>query len=240
MLSTPYYFPAGQTELFGYVQNIVAELPLPLVLAASAAPAEWDPSPAVECGLLVRNGAGLVAGPRLVVVTAAAERACLQAVQPALTTYVRVVEQALPLLREAYSACAAARRFAWPEVEHTLVPGLLMDMGVGQVLDIPGQVLGTHGASVVWAYAQVSADNAYGVRWVHAGEGGLGQLWHAHVPREPVPVSPHMVAQLLDLARGEQPALSPKDGLYLRYRRLVAGENGAWRLACPSTRGNWM
>lgn len=32
VLSTPYYFPAGQTELFGYVQNIVAELPLPLVL----------------------------------------------------------------------------------------------------------------------------------------------------------------------------------------------------------------
>ena len=32
VLSTPYYFPAGQTELTGYIQNIVAELPLPLVL----------------------------------------------------------------------------------------------------------------------------------------------------------------------------------------------------------------
>lgn len=32
VLSTPYYFPAGQTELTGYVQNIVRELPLPLVL----------------------------------------------------------------------------------------------------------------------------------------------------------------------------------------------------------------
>ncbi len=32
VLSTPYYFPAGQTELTGYVRNIVAELPLPLVL----------------------------------------------------------------------------------------------------------------------------------------------------------------------------------------------------------------
>ncbi len=32
VLSTPYYFPAGQTELTGYVQNIAAELPLPLVL----------------------------------------------------------------------------------------------------------------------------------------------------------------------------------------------------------------
>lgn len=32
VLTTPYYFPAGQTELIGYVQNIAAELPLPLVL----------------------------------------------------------------------------------------------------------------------------------------------------------------------------------------------------------------
>ena len=32
VLSTPYYFPAGQTELTGYVENLVRELPLPLVL----------------------------------------------------------------------------------------------------------------------------------------------------------------------------------------------------------------
>lgn len=32
VLSTPYYFPAGQTELIGYVERISRELPLPLVL----------------------------------------------------------------------------------------------------------------------------------------------------------------------------------------------------------------
>lgn len=32
VLSTPYYFPAGQTELTGYVRNMAAQLPLPLVL----------------------------------------------------------------------------------------------------------------------------------------------------------------------------------------------------------------
>ncbi len=32
VLSTPYYFPAGQTELLDYVRNIAAELPLPLFL----------------------------------------------------------------------------------------------------------------------------------------------------------------------------------------------------------------
>lgn len=32
VLSTPYYFPAGQTELTGYIQRISRELPLPLVL----------------------------------------------------------------------------------------------------------------------------------------------------------------------------------------------------------------
>ena len=32
VLSTPYYFPAGQTELTGYIRNIVEHLPLPLVL----------------------------------------------------------------------------------------------------------------------------------------------------------------------------------------------------------------
>lgn len=32
VLSTPYYFPAGQTELIRYVRNLVPELPLPLML----------------------------------------------------------------------------------------------------------------------------------------------------------------------------------------------------------------
>lgn len=32
VLSTPYYFPAGQTELTAYIEHIVDELPLPLVL----------------------------------------------------------------------------------------------------------------------------------------------------------------------------------------------------------------
>ncbi len=32
VLSTPYYFPAGQTELARYVENLVPELPLPLIL----------------------------------------------------------------------------------------------------------------------------------------------------------------------------------------------------------------
>jgi 2-dehydro-3-deoxy-D-pentonate aldolase len=32
VLATPYYFPAGQTELLGYVENLLPELPLPLML----------------------------------------------------------------------------------------------------------------------------------------------------------------------------------------------------------------
>src|SRR5690606_12722929 len=32
VLSTPYYFPAGQTELLGYVRILFEQLPLPLVL----------------------------------------------------------------------------------------------------------------------------------------------------------------------------------------------------------------
>lgn len=32
VLTTPYYFPAGQTELLAYVRNIVSEISLPLVL----------------------------------------------------------------------------------------------------------------------------------------------------------------------------------------------------------------
>jgi len=32
VLSTPYYFPAGQTELAQYVEHIITELPLPLML----------------------------------------------------------------------------------------------------------------------------------------------------------------------------------------------------------------
>ncbi len=32
VLATPYYFPAGQTELLGYIENITRALPLPLML----------------------------------------------------------------------------------------------------------------------------------------------------------------------------------------------------------------
>jgi dihydrodipicolinate synthase/N-acetylneuraminate lyase len=32
VLSTPYYFPAGQTELIGYIENLAEALPLPMVL----------------------------------------------------------------------------------------------------------------------------------------------------------------------------------------------------------------
>ena len=32
VLTTPYYFPAGQTELLGYIRSIVEQLPLPLIL----------------------------------------------------------------------------------------------------------------------------------------------------------------------------------------------------------------
>jgi 2-dehydro-3-deoxy-D-pentonate aldolase len=32
VLSTPYYFPAGQTELTGYVENLMQHMPLPLML----------------------------------------------------------------------------------------------------------------------------------------------------------------------------------------------------------------
>lgn len=32
VVSTPYYFPAGQTELAAYIEHLVAELPLPLML----------------------------------------------------------------------------------------------------------------------------------------------------------------------------------------------------------------
>lgn len=32
VLATPYYFPAGQTELTGYVRNLAAQLPLPIML----------------------------------------------------------------------------------------------------------------------------------------------------------------------------------------------------------------
>ncbi len=32
VLSTPYYFPAGQTELLGYMEHLLADLPLPIVI----------------------------------------------------------------------------------------------------------------------------------------------------------------------------------------------------------------
>jgi 4-hydroxy-tetrahydrodipicolinate synthase len=43
VLSTPYYFPAGQTELIGYVERISRELPLPLVLRHALAAQQIPP-----------------------------------------------------------------------------------------------------------------------------------------------------------------------------------------------------
>jgi len=46
VLSTPYYFPAGQTELIGYVERICQELPLPVMLynipVMTKVGFEWD------------------------------------------------------------------------------------------------------------------------------------------------------------------------------------------------------
>ena len=63
VLSTPYYFPAGQTELTGYVRNLAAQLPLPLVLAfrrlVSLAGNSWRIAPTSK---KLRSAAKLCAG----------------------------------------------------------------------------------------------------------------------------------------------------------------------------------
>ena len=186
-------------------------------------------SRAVARGLLLRDGSeGFAPGPGVVLVPAPAEAQLLRLVEPLLETYLGIVSETVPDLRRAWAASGAAGGFEWPEVAHAVVAGLFIDLAVGRRLEIARQVREEQGASALWIFETVSADNAFGVQWLrHDGQPDVFyQLWHRRTPRRPPTFDPRTVGLMARLARGEGAGSSVRELLLLRHFQLVAGMPG--------------
>lgn len=181
---------------------------------------------AQACGLLERTDDGAFRpGPRLVIMSAAMERAFHAVVAPLVEAELGIVAETVPLLQEAYGACSTAARFGWPEVCHTVVAAMLLDLAVGVELHLAEDVGRTSGPGVVWAFERLTAQNGFGVRMTTAPDGraAFSQMWHVRVKRAPLGVAPGMVELLARHARGEEVALGGREGLYLKFMKLLRG-----------------
>jgi hypothetical protein len=187
-------------------------------------------------GLLAREGEFLAPGRKLVLVSAAAERELFALAGESIDRYLGIAGATVPRLRAAYRGCAAARRWGWPEVEHAVVAGMLLDLSVGREFEILGRVQRERGANVVWAFERVSAVEGIGVVWAEeaAAHWGIGQIWHVAVQREPVRLGAAMVELVGRAALGQPLAEAAADLLYLRYHRLLQRAADRWEVAWPT------
>ncbi|HEU0077128.1 MAG TPA: hypothetical protein VFQ76_05720 [Longimicrobiaceae bacterium] len=215
-------------------------------LAAEPCPAGEASEPTLRAASergLVRLGADRIEpGSHLVVIPARAIAGLAERIAPSLAHYRRIVEDALPRVREAFSRTAAARRFAWSDVVHALAAGALMDLQMGRRLAQAGEGLEQQsGESHIWVFAGQGAENAYGVQCFHDPDSGytLGQVWHRRVKRE-LRVPSAMIGRLARLATEGAGALDPRTDLYLRHLRLVEGHGGGRQAAIPVfSREDW-
>lgn len=177
------------------------------------------------------------AGRRLVLIPAAAGRGAADLLHPALVRYVEIAGDTGARLREAYSGTAAAERFAWPQVSHSLLAGLFLDLAMGREVLRSGRISRRPaGDSVLWAFQGVAAENAYGVSVVPAGPPhpvAFIELWHRRTRPAAPRLSPSCVAVLAGIARGEQPGGSSRELLVLKHLKLVRTSGGAPRLQVP-------
>lgn len=200
-----------------------------------------QPSPvwedAIRLDLLASNGERYRAGRRLVLIPAMAERGLVDLLRPALERYVEVAAATAADLRAAYTQTAAAERFAWSQVSHTVVAGLFLDLAMGREVLRSGLSLQTIGDTVIWAFQGVSAENAFGVFAFLARppqRALFAELWHRRARRSELRMNPSLVAMLLRIARGEQAGGSPKELLYLKHLKLVRSVGSTLQLQVPA------
>ena len=117
-------------------------------------------------GLLTGPSTALAPGPRLVLIPRQACDAVIARLEPVLGRYVGAAGDAAAALAGAFADTAAARRFRWADVAHSLVAGMLLDLSVGSRLWLGGQILRAFDESVVWVFEEVPGRNAFGVQWV--------------------------------------------------------------------------
>ncbi len=211
-------------------------------------PAFWDD--ALRLDLLAADGKAYRAGRRLVLIPAAAERGAVGLLRPALARYVEIAREAGAELRAVYSRTAAAERFSWRQVSHSIVAGLFLDLAMGREVLRSGRISRqATGDTVVWAFQGVSAENAYGVSVTPAGPPHrtvFAELWHRRTRQSEPWLSPSLVAALARIARGEQAGDDLRERtergereelLVLKFRKLVRTVGGSFQLQVPAFGG---
>lgn len=192
---------------------------------------EWE-----ACGLLRSDGGRYRAAEKLVLIPSDPIDELQEVVAPHFETYLDVVATVVSGLRRTYERCDLRGRWAWPEVVHPLVSGMLMDLFVGWRLHQEGAALAPARAAVVWAFEGESPRGAFGVQWVGSRRGGpwLGQLWHGSLRRELPRLTSALLGELARAADSDRAVRYSKDWLYLRHLGLARAEDGGCVLAVPA------
>lgn len=198
---------------------------------------------AASSKLLTGTPVGYKAGRRLVAIPRQAEGGLGPLLDAPLRSYARLACEAVEPLREALEGTPVAHRHAWGDLCHTVVAGLLLDLAVGARLTELGIVQSKpSGDTVVWAFAQMSAKNSFGVQqWtVEDKKVMFAQLWHRRTPKRNTQLSPSMVERLLDLAGRDSDvdscgpdAATRRLDLYLRHLGLLRRQGDGSTLTFP-------
>lgn len=186
--------------------------------------------------LTTHGGREYQAGPHLVPIPASAEQDLPDLIRPILAHYVGIASHFAAKLRAAYEGTRASERFAWSEVSHSLVAGMFLDLAMGREVLLRGQIAQrAAGDPIVWAFENVSAENAYGVQRIFADGNGscLAQLWHREILRDVVQLKGPQVSTLLRIAGGEQPERASAEVLYLRYLKLLRTTGPSLQVQVP-------
>jgi hypothetical protein len=204
-------------------------------------PPVWNDAVRLDLLASAREGEGYRAGRRLVLIPAAAERGAAGLLRPALTRYVEIAAAACAELRAAYHQTAVAGRFSWPQVSHSILAGLFLDLAMGREVLRAGVIArqpagdSLAGGPIIWAFQGVSAQNAYGVSAIPAGppyQAFFAQLWHRRIGRAEPRLSPALLETMVRIARGEEG--SPRDLLILKHLKLVRTAGRGLRLQVPA------
>lgn len=187
---------------------------------------------AVAVGLCRREDGFVSAGPKLDLVRESDIEAFRGVFQPFLASYLAILQRALPRLESAFGECRTGRDFAWPQVAHGVVAGILMDLSVGGHLQLYERLSASRGPTLVCAFETLPGGNAFGVRWMAGRRSEFLELWHQGLRREPLALKPQVCELLRDVALGQhagQPEI-----LWLRHLKLVTGRGRGLRPNLPT------
>lgn len=190
---------------------------LPAELTEAARQAE-------KLGLLTLQNGFASAGPRLGVVSPALREQMLQVLAPALTAEMRWLKaEAVPRLEQAWAG--SGRTQPWPEVAHTILAALCLDLGLrGAVLQAKILEHLPEGFYSIAFVGGTGGENAYGVKiWRNRGEEiGVGHLWHRDISRPSTFFPEDVQAVQAIVTNGEKATVSPASLLRLRFFGLIA------------------